>query len=67
VVAGLGVGMAGAVAVRGVIASQLYGIGAFDARVILAVIGLLGVASLFACFGPARRAGRVDPVIALQG
>jgi putative ABC transport system permease protein len=65
VLVGLAAGMAGAVALRGVIASQLYGVGALDARVILAVTGVLGVASLVACLGPARRAANVDPVIAL--
>jgi putative ABC transport system permease protein len=64
--AGIGGGLAGAVALRGVIASQLYGIGPLDPRVTLAVIGVLAVASVCACLGPARRAARVDPVIALQ-
>jgi predicted permease len=66
VLVGLGAGLAGAVALRGVIASQLYGIGALDPRVILAVTAVLAVAALFACAGPARRAARVDPVVALQ-
>jgi putative ABC transport system permease protein len=66
VLAGLGAGLAGAVALRGVIASQLYGIGALDPLVILAVTAVLAVAALFACAGPARRAARVDPVVALQ-
>jgi ABC-type antimicrobial peptide transport system permease subunit len=66
VVAGLAVGMAGAMALRSVIASQLYGIGAFDARVIVAATLVLGAAALLACAGPARRAARVDPAVALQ-
>ena len=43
VLVGLAAGMAGAVALRGVIASQLYGVGAFDARVIVASTLVLGV------------------------
>jgi putative ABC transport system permease protein len=66
ILAGLGVGLAGAVALRGVIASQLFGIGALDPRVMLVVTGVLAFAALFACAGPARRAARVDPVVALQ-
>jgi putative ABC transport system permease protein len=66
VLVGLAVGMAGAIALRGVIASQLYGVGAFDPRVILAATIVLAVAALFACAGPARRASRVDPAVTLQ-
>ena len=63
---GLACGMAGAVALRGVIAAQLFGVGALDAQVIVAATILLAVAALFACLGPARRASRVDPIVALQ-
>jgi predicted permease len=59
-------GLAGAVALRGVIASQLVGVGALDARVLLAVAAVLSAAGVLASLGPARRAARVDPVIALQ-
>jgi len=63
---GLALGIAGAVALRGVVASQLYGVGALDARVIASVVVVLAVAALAACIGPARRAARVDPVVALK-
>jgi predicted permease len=66
VVVGLAVGMAGALALRGAIASQLYGVGAFDARVIGAATIVLAIAALVACAGPARRAARVDPAVTLQ-
>jgi putative ABC transport system permease protein len=65
VVVGLAVGLAGALALRGLIASQLYGVGALDPGVLLAVTGILAIASLAACLGPARRASRVSPVVAL--
>jgi putative ABC transport system permease protein len=63
---GLAIGMAGAFALRQVIASELYGITALDPVVILSVIVLLAMASLVACLGPARRAARVNPVVALS-
>ena len=66
VLVGLAAGMAGALALRGVIASQLYGVGAFDVRVIVVATIVLGVAALVACAGPARRAARVDPAVTLQ-
>jgi ABC-type antimicrobial peptide transport system permease subunit len=65
VVVGLAVGLAGALALRGLIASQLYGVGALDPGVLLGVTGILAIASLAACLGPARRASRVSPVVAL--
>ena len=67
VIVGLALGFAGAAALRGFIASQLYGVGPLDSRVMLLVTNVLAAASLIACVGPARRAARVDPVIALQG
>jgi len=63
---GLVAGLAGAVALRQAIASQLYNVGALDPVVILAVTGVLAVTSLVACFGPARRAAKVSPVVALS-
>jgi putative ABC transport system permease protein len=63
---GLGAGLAAAVALRGVIASQLYGIGALDPAVLLGAVAALTVVSLVACLGPARRAARVSPLVALS-
>jgi putative ABC transport system permease protein len=65
VLVGLTIGFAGALALRSVIASQLYGVGPLDPSVIGLVIVVLGIASIGACLAPARRATRVDPVIAL--
>jgi ABC-type antimicrobial peptide transport system permease subunit len=62
---GLGAGIVGAVLLRRLIVSQLYGVGAFDPGVLAGVTVVLACASLLACLGPARRATRVDPVIAL--
>src|SRR5207237_9387486 len=48
------------------IASQLYGISANDPLTISTVAGLLLLVALGACWVPARRAARVDPVRALR-
>jgi predicted permease len=65
VVLGLAGGLGGAIALRRLITSQLYGVGPFDPSVMLTVTGVLALASLVACLGPARRAARVDPMVAL--
>jgi predicted permease len=65
VVAGLVCGLVGAVALRGVMASQLYGVGTLDPVVTLIATVVLIVAAFVAAVVPARRAARVDPVIAL--
>ena len=66
VVLGLAGGFVTLLALRRVIASQLYGVGALDPTVILLVTAVLGLASLVACLAPARRAARVNPVEALS-
>ena len=63
---GLAAGLVGALALRGAIASQLYGVGALDPLVMAGAIGVLGLTSLIACWGPARRAAKVSPLIALS-
>jgi putative ABC transport system permease protein len=66
VTAGLLIGLVGAVALKQAIASELYGVAALDPIVIVSVVGLLAIASLMACLGPARRAAKVNPVVALS-
>ena len=66
VVVGLGTGLMAAVLLRDVIASQLYGVGALDPLVMAVTIGVLTLTSLAACFGPARRASKVSPIVALS-
>ena len=58
---GLAGGLAGAIALRGAIAAQLYGVGALDPLVMVGAIVVLGVTSFVACCGPARRAVARQP------
>jgi predicted permease len=62
---GLLLGIGGAVSLRNIVSSQIYGVGPLDPVVIGAVIGVFGVVALCACILPARSAMRVDPVIVL--
>jgi predicted permease len=66
VAVGLATGLAGVFALRPVIASQLFGVGPLDPVVLGLVAGLLVIVAGSAAFAPARRASRIDPVIALQ-
>jgi hypothetical protein len=59
-------GFAGAIALRGAIAAQLYGVGALDPWVMLAAVAILAATSLLACLAPARRAVHVNPLVALS-
>ena len=62
---GLGVGLAGAFAIRRAMASQLFGVQPMDPVVLALVTAVLAVVALLACAVPARRAARIDPLIAL--
>jgi predicted permease len=63
---GLASGLAGALALRSAIAAQLYGVGPLDPAVMLGAVAMLAATSFIACLGPARRAARVNPIVALS-
>lgn len=63
---GVAIGAAGAFALTRVIESQLYGVRAAEPKTfVLAAVVMLGVACLACCI-PAKRAMRVDPMVALH-
>jgi predicted permease len=64
--AGLLGGLVGAIVLRGAIATELYEVSALDPRVLAAVIATLALTSTIACLGPARRAAKVSPLVALS-
>jgi putative ABC transport system permease protein len=63
---GVAVGLLGSLAMTSVLAGMLYGVTPTDAPTFAAVSLLMTVVALLACYVPARRATRVDPMIALR-
>jgi len=63
---GVAIGLAAAVACSQAIATLLFGVSRLDPATYLGVLALLTGVSLVACWVPARRASRVDPVVALR-
>jgi putative ABC transport system permease protein len=63
---GVGIGLIASLALGRVIATQLWGVSAYDPWTLSCVPLLLIMTGLFACWVPARRAAGVDPLIALR-
>jgi putative ABC transport system permease protein len=66
VAVGLAAGVGGALALGRLLSSFLFGVGPSDAKTILGVVAVTLAAALLACWLPARRAARVDPMVALH-
>jgi len=63
---GVTLGLAGAAASSSLLSGFLFGISSLDATTYIGAIAILAVAALMACYVPARRATRVDPLTALR-
>lgn len=66
VIIGLVLGIIGAILLQKAIASEIYGVRPLDPLVLGSVTAVLAIVALAACAVPARRAMRVDPIIALR-
>jgi putative ABC transport system permease protein len=66
IAAGLLIGLAGAAALSRLLAATLYGVAAGDPLTFVAIALLLAAVATLACILPARRAMRVDPLVALR-
>jgi ABC-type antimicrobial peptide transport system permease subunit len=63
---GLGLGLLGALGAGRALTSLLYDVGSLDPGAMLAAIISLAAVAILACWFPARRATRVDPIVALR-
>ena len=63
---GIIIGLAGAIGLTQVLKGMLFGVNAIELTTFAGVTLLLAVVSLLACYIPARRAAKVDPMVALR-
>ncbi|MPZ20691.1 MAG: FtsX-like permease family protein [Luteitalea sp.] len=64
--AGIGIGLATALELWAVVSAHVPGLGQVDATVLAVVCALVFIVSIGAAWFPARRAARIDPLVALQ-
>jgi len=63
---GMAIGLPGVYLVGKTLKSILYNVGALDGRALVGVALVLLASALLACYLPARRATRIDPLAALR-
>lgn len=63
---GVAVGVAAALALTRLMKTMLFGVSAHDPATFVTIILALAVVALLACYLPARRAARIDPMVALR-
>ena len=63
---GVGAGLIVSLALGRILATQLWGVSAYDPWTLICVPLVLMITAFLACWFPARRAARVDPLVALR-